>query len=114
LDGVLARRRHVFVFELWFEPENQGHLHHTPVFHCICSSLYPFSGNLELLLETQKALTLRHIPSAILPLDQLIARRHLSCRSNRPLNVLVSSGRATGNTLLKVIQFNHQGNTAAA
>ncbi|PNF14715.1 hypothetical protein B7P43_G09343 [Cryptotermes secundus] len=64
-------------------------------------------GNLELLLQTQKALTRRHLSSAIIPLDQLFVRRHLRCRSSRPLYVLISSDSATGSALLKASSSVH-------
>jgi hypothetical protein len=90
------------MLEIRFELTIQGHVPVTCAFHCTCGIVYPFSGNVHLLLQTQKELTLRHISSAIIPLDQLMVRRHLPCRSSRPLNVLFSSDGATGSALLKV------------
>jgi hypothetical protein len=90
------------MLEVSFKPMNQGHVRVTCVFYCICDIFSPLSGKVQLLLQTQKALTLRHISSAIIPLDQLFVRRHLRCRNGRPLNVLFSTDRATGSALLKV------------
>ncbi|XP_021913065.1 uncharacterized protein LOC110826592 [Zootermopsis nevadensis] len=46
---------------------------------------------IRLLVQVQKALTLRQMASAVISIDQLIAHHHLGCRSNRPLYVLFSS-----------------------